>query len=112
MGELAEYILNGDDCQECGQYIGDGDGFPRSCSDCQPQPKQRKRKRRKKRKMSQQKQEAPTSLEQALVDINFLKEDRARYSAYHQTEKTMRENAEADLSKFNKIFGRIYWRKG
>lgn len=34
MGEYADYILNGDDCQECGMYIGDGDGFPRSCPAC------------------------------------------------------------------------------
>ncbi len=34
MGEMAEYILNGDDCQVCGEYIGEGDGYPRSCSSC------------------------------------------------------------------------------
>lgn len=34
MGEYADYILNGDDCQECGAYIGDGDGYPRSCPSC------------------------------------------------------------------------------
>jgi hypothetical protein len=37
MGEYADYILNGDDCQECGQYIGEGDGFPRTCKACQKQ---------------------------------------------------------------------------
>lgn len=36
MGEYADYILNGDDCQRCGQYIGNGDGYPRSCKDCSP----------------------------------------------------------------------------
>lgn len=36
MGEMAEYIINGDDCQECGEYIGPGDGFPRSCAGCKP----------------------------------------------------------------------------
>lgn len=36
MGEMADYILNGDDCQECGMHIGNGQGFPRSCSACQP----------------------------------------------------------------------------
>jgi hypothetical protein len=39
MGEYAEYILNGDDCQECGEHIGNGDGFPRSCRGCQSQNK-------------------------------------------------------------------------
>lgn len=34
MGEYADYMLNGDDCQECGEYIGEGDGFPRSCEGC------------------------------------------------------------------------------
>lgn len=35
MGEHAEYMLNGDDCQSCGAYIGPGDGFPRDCEECQ-----------------------------------------------------------------------------
>lgn len=34
MGEQAEYMINGDDCQECGEYIGDGPGYPRSCAGC------------------------------------------------------------------------------
>ncbi len=34
MGEYADYIINGDDCQECGVYIGPGDGYPRSCASC------------------------------------------------------------------------------
>lgn len=34
MGEYADYILNGDDCQECGEHIGEGDGYPRSCAGC------------------------------------------------------------------------------
>lgn len=51
-------------------------------------------------------------LVQNKVDIDFLKEDRARYASYHQTEKTMRIAAESDVSKFKKIFGRIYWKRG
>lgn len=35
MGEYADYILNGDDCQYCGEHLGDGDGFPRSCAACE-----------------------------------------------------------------------------
>lgn len=35
MGEQAEYILNGDDCQYCGEYLGEGDGFPRACASCE-----------------------------------------------------------------------------
>jgi len=36
MGEYADYMLNGDDCQQCGQHIGNGPGFPRSCRTCVP----------------------------------------------------------------------------
>lgn len=34
MGEIADSILDGDFCQVCGEYIGDGDGFPQSCPSC------------------------------------------------------------------------------
>lgn len=34
MGEIAEYMINGDDCQECGEHIGTGPGYPRSCAGC------------------------------------------------------------------------------
>lgn len=37
MGDVADGILNGDDCQECGIYMGGGEGFPRSCADCDPE---------------------------------------------------------------------------
>lgn len=39
MGEMADYILDGDDCQECGEYLGPGDGFPRTCASCRSQAK-------------------------------------------------------------------------
>ena len=37
MGEMAEYMLNGDDCEMCGIYLapekyGPADGYPRYCS--------------------------------------------------------------------------------
>lgn len=33
MGEMADYMLNGDDCEGCGMYLGGGgSGFPRYCS--------------------------------------------------------------------------------
>jgi len=38
MGEQAEYILNGDDCESCGDHIGEGSGFPRKCSGCEEVP--------------------------------------------------------------------------
>lgn len=34
MGDMADAILNGDFCQNCGEWLGDGDGFPRSCPGC------------------------------------------------------------------------------
>lgn len=37
MGDAAEAILNGDDCEGCGEYIGPGEGFPRLCSGCDPE---------------------------------------------------------------------------
>jgi predicted RNA-binding Zn-ribbon protein involved in translation (DUF1610 family) len=40
MGEIADSILEGELCQECGVYMGEGDGYPRSCSACsRPAPK-------------------------------------------------------------------------
>lgn len=35
MGEHADAILNGDDCQVCGVPFEEaGDGFPRTCEGC------------------------------------------------------------------------------
>ena len=34
MGEMVDMILDGDMCQECGQFIGGGSGFPQTCVDC------------------------------------------------------------------------------
>ena len=38
MGEMADYMINGDDCQVCGVPIVDrpSPGHPRSCKDCDP----------------------------------------------------------------------------
>lgn len=38
MGEQADYMLNGDDCQICGVPIGEGDGYPRTCAGCDDGP--------------------------------------------------------------------------
>lgn len=38
MGEIAEAMINGDLCENCGEYIGSGDGYPRRCSACQGKP--------------------------------------------------------------------------
>lgn len=33
MGDIADAIINGDMCQETGEWIGGGQGFPRSSTD-------------------------------------------------------------------------------
>lgn len=35
MGEIADQILEGQMCQWCGEYLGDGDGYPTICAGCQ-----------------------------------------------------------------------------
>lgn len=32
MGEYAEMMLDGTCCEGCGEYLGNGDGFPQYCS--------------------------------------------------------------------------------
>lgn len=34
MGEIAEATLNGTLCEECGDFIDAGSGYPRHCDDC------------------------------------------------------------------------------
>lgn len=34
MGEISEMMLDGTLCPGCGQFMGDGDGFPVYCSGC------------------------------------------------------------------------------
>jgi len=34
MGEIADMMIDGEMCQECGEYLGDGDGYPRTCHGC------------------------------------------------------------------------------
>lgn len=36
MGEMADAMLNGEYCPGCGEYLGEGDGFPQMCSGCAP----------------------------------------------------------------------------
>lgn len=35
MGDIADMILEGILCQECGEFIGEGDGFPVTCAGCE-----------------------------------------------------------------------------
>lgn len=34
MGEASELMLDGTCCQECGEEMGEGDGYPRTCGGC------------------------------------------------------------------------------
>lgn len=34
MGEAADDLINGDVCQSCGEWLGDGEGYPRDCKAC------------------------------------------------------------------------------
>lgn len=48
MGEIADAMINGFYCEECGAFIdGKEPGYPRKCGSCQP------RKRRKTKKPRQ-----------------------------------------------------------
>ena len=34
MGEIAEAMIDGELCEGCGVYLGQGPGYPRKCRDC------------------------------------------------------------------------------
>ncbi len=34
MGEIAEMMLEGTLCQQCGEFMGDACGYPRTCQGC------------------------------------------------------------------------------
>jgi hypothetical protein len=55
MGEYADYILNGDDCQVCGMHIGDGDGYPRTCAGCCGSDNDSEREKKRKRNRAKRK---------------------------------------------------------
>lgn len=40
MGEIADAMLNGTFCQDCGEYIGSGNGYPASCGCCSDDEKE------------------------------------------------------------------------
>lgn len=47
MGEIADYALNGDMCQSCGEWLGDGDGYPVNCEACKKAQEEKKKRRKK-----------------------------------------------------------------
>lgn len=34
MGDIADAMIDGDMCQYCGEWIGDGAGYPQTCAAC------------------------------------------------------------------------------
>lgn len=52
MGEIADMMLEGSMCQQCGEYLGTGDGYPTLCTACSEKelPKPSTSKKKKKRK--------------------------------------------------------------
>jgi hypothetical protein len=50
MGEIAEMVLEGVLCEQCGCLIdGDEPGYPRLCEDCERENKPKKRRKKAKR---------------------------------------------------------------
>lgn len=49
MGDIAEMILDGTLCEQCGCVVGDvpeAVGHPRKCEDCQPKKKTKSKKKK------------------------------------------------------------------
>jgi len=34
MGDIADMMLDGELCEQCGEYLGDAVGYPRCCDSC------------------------------------------------------------------------------
>jgi hypothetical protein len=50
MGEIAELMLNGFYCEQCGGLIdGEEPGYPRLCEDCERENKPKKHRKKAKR---------------------------------------------------------------
>lgn len=47
MGEIAEMMLDGTLCQQCGQFIGRPCGYPVTCDDCRKGAAKRPKRRGK-----------------------------------------------------------------
>lgn len=43
MGDIADMMLEGAMCEQCGEYLGEGDGYPRLCGSCSQRPGNRYR---------------------------------------------------------------------
>ena len=41
---MAEDVLDGMFCEECGEFLGEPVGYPRKCEECEPHKKRRSKK--------------------------------------------------------------------
>ena len=46
MGEMADYLINGEDCEICGSTFFDAHGYPVICKDCWKTLRKAERKNR------------------------------------------------------------------
>ena len=53
MGEIADMMLDGTLCQQCGCFLGDDQGYPQTCSDCAKPGRSYKRPSAAKQEQSQ-----------------------------------------------------------
>lgn len=49
MGEIADMMLDGTLCEQCGDYLGSGNDFPTICKSCEEELKREKRKNKAKK---------------------------------------------------------------
>lgn len=54
MGDIADAMIDGDMCEQCGEWIGHGEGYARLCRGCQRDTYGEKRKAKKKTKKRKQ----------------------------------------------------------
>ena len=44
MGEYADMVIDGDVCECCGEYMGQGDGYARTCKACKREEREEKKR--------------------------------------------------------------------
>ena len=64
---MADDILEGIFCDECGQYIGEPVGYPRKCNDCKPQKKKHNKGNKRRTNGNAQQQVQPDGADKPLA---------------------------------------------
>jgi hypothetical protein len=77
MGEIAEMMINGEMCQDCGCFFEDGEspGYPRSCCDDEPDQKQISVSDKHYEKLAQLKHKALTSIASVIDQVKKIDPD-------------------------------------